>query len=414
MAGNKLSKYLKGTLSSPEARKIVGGIDDDFADNLAKSNKKALGALGAGALGAGAAGTYMAMDDATKEEATDFLKKGSTPPPPPTPPSSGGIKLRSEKTTPPPPMDDKFKKSEVDFKAVVTDPIDQAEAYDILDDDFKKTLGKAQAAYERTKDTNAAKALYEGIIQGVGHIAAGVYGLRTGLNLGGLQFSKTDWDAKQKNAMLELQQAIDQAKDVRGVKGQKLERDYQRSLDVMKQNQQLNEQALGKAIANARFDDANKERKLRQSIENQRSISALREAALKGKNTPLVNKIKELEKLEKRLFDLNKAYGKKESDETLELLKTETQRYKNLSKDLGINADVYEPSDFAEEEGFLWNSSPSATKIEERRQARIGGESPTTASDEVWATIPGKGRYKYKRSQLDQVRKYYPNLEVEE
>lgn len=414
MAGNKLSEYLRGAASKagPAARRTADYIDADFVDELAKSNKKALGVLGGGAaLGAGG---YALMDEGTKDEAEQMLKEGVRPKPPEEPPpeapAAGGtpttITTKASIPGNPDEGQDKFEAAKVNFKSVASDPIDQAEEYNLLDKDFKTALGKAQDAYERTKDSNASKALWEGIIQGLGHLAAGVYGLRTGLNLGGLKFDKTDWDKKQQAAMLELQQAIDKAKDVRAVKGQKLDRDYQRSLDKMKQNQQLNDQALTVAVNNARLEDAAKERKLRQSIENQRAKTELLQKALSGKDSATVTKIKELEKLEKRLFDLNKAYGKDEESNILDLIKTETRRYKQLSGELGLPAKAYNESDFIDESGWWASSQPEVDVIEQRRRGRLEGGMATVTINGQTGQVP--------RDKLDEILKKYPDAKIED
>ena len=435
MSSNKLSNYIKGVVSgaSPAKKKFAdyidvpfedvnkiqkykkGGDEGDIAAEVARSNKKALGALGATAA-AGAGGMYL-MDEDTKKEAEEYLKTPSKKDEPPTPPPEedgkgewgASISARAPVSKE---KEDMFKQSEVDFKATVSDPIDQAEEYELLDQDFKNELARAQTAYEQTKNSDAAKALYEGIIRGIGHLAAGVYGLRTGLNLGGMQFDKTDWEAKQRANREELQQAINKAKDVRIVKGEKLDRAYQRSLDKLKQNQQLNEMALSKATTDARLEDAAKERQLRQYIENQRAIEAMLDRAAKGKDSKTVDKIKQLEKLEKRLFDLNKAYGKKETEETLELLKTETQRYQTMAKELGLPAGDYNLADYQGKPewffGMLGGGKPDANTIEERRRERMAG---TSADDIVYVTVNGVTR-KGRRGDVGEVLRQYPDAEV--
>jgi len=104
--------------------------------------------------------------------------------------------------------------------AVPTDPVATAFKKEVDDstDKFNRVKEKALAAYASSKDSVAQKALWEGLINGFGMIAAGVYGLNTGRDMSGVKFSVTDWDKKLKAAREELNSAISMATADRATK----------------------------------------------------------------------------------------------------------------------------------------------------------------------------------------------------
>lgn len=56
---------------------------------------------------------------------------------------------------------------------------------------------KLAAEYRAERDQQKQAALWEGIVQSVGLIAAGAYGMRNGVDMSGVKFSPTDWVAQQ-------------------------------------------------------------------------------------------------------------------------------------------------------------------------------------------------------------------------
>ena len=263
-----------------------------------------------------------------------------------------------------------------EFKTQVEQPIDQAEQYGLLDDEFKKALSDANLAYQKTKDSQASKQLWEGIINGLGHIAAGVYGMKTGLNLGKQEFNRSDWDAKAQLAKNELLAARDAAKDVRAIQGQKLDQVYKRSLDGINNNQKAVDQAIQQAGNKARIQDAAKDRALRKQSEDRRQRQAMLELAMsQGDKGNVKDKVKELEKIEKRLFDLNKTFNKDSDEQTLDLMRTETERYSNLAKQLGIDEPAYAPTDLDPVSGLIFGTNdPKSEDVEKKRRTRITGD----------------------------------------
>lgn len=71
------------------------------------------------------------------------------------------------------------------------------------DNALAEQLGRMQnemkivaAEYKATKDQQAKQQLWEGLISGLGAIASGMYGLKHGLDMSGVKFDRTNWDAK--------------------------------------------------------------------------------------------------------------------------------------------------------------------------------------------------------------------------
>jgi hypothetical protein len=73
------------------------------------------------------------------------------------------------------------------------------------DSELMRGIQEAKAMYQTSKDSEANKQLWESMIQGIAHIAAGVIGHQTGLNLGGLKFNQTGWDRRRDQIFNEMQ-----------------------------------------------------------------------------------------------------------------------------------------------------------------------------------------------------------------
>ena len=73
-----------------------------------------------------------------------------------------------------------------------------------LDAELLSELKTANAVYKTAGADIDKKELYQSLIRGFGHIAAGLIGKNTGLNLGGLKFEQKDWDKTRAQALSEL------------------------------------------------------------------------------------------------------------------------------------------------------------------------------------------------------------------
>lgn len=133
----------------------------------------------------------------------------------PVRPGKNDDKTESTKTSYSDQFDQAFaaysKESDEFYKQFKDDPANFEAAAKQLSDTFKQDLSDAQAVYQNSRDSEAASKLWSKIIDGIGHIVAGAVGLRTGLDLSGVQFSKEDWDARMANIQRELGMAKEDA-----------------------------------------------------------------------------------------------------------------------------------------------------------------------------------------------------------
>jgi hypothetical protein len=63
--------------------------------------------------------------------------------------------------------------------------------------DLVAATNKLAAEYRAERDTLKQRELFEGIVQAVGHLAAGWYGMRHGVDMSGVKFNVTDWVSQQ-------------------------------------------------------------------------------------------------------------------------------------------------------------------------------------------------------------------------
>lgn len=72
---------------------------------------------------------------------------------------------------------------------------------DELDKTFAQSVKEIKGMYSALQADADKKRMWEQLINGLSHIAAGVVGMQTGLNLGGIKFDKRDWDAEKDRLM---------------------------------------------------------------------------------------------------------------------------------------------------------------------------------------------------------------------
>jgi len=370
---------------------------DDFIDadyDTAKAargfdidNAKALG-LGAGA-GIGAAGLsslYLGDQEDKKEPSAAEVDMPSVEEPTIDQPEKDEDKADKEDTSDkyeygldvPEPKPAKPIKIDYDLEKELKEterPIDQSEEYGLVDEEYKKSLAQAYDTYQKTKDQQASAALWESIINGIGHLAAGIIGGKEGLDLSGVKFDKTDWDAKATQNLAELRSAVSQARDVRIMSGDVLDRNYKRSLDQLQQNEKIKDRAFDVAITNAKLaKEAEETTAKRQQdffdnkYKNATLILAQKEAAEKSGDEETLALIKERGNVEKRLATLTKQAI--ENPEMVPTYKAELERYEQLSQKLGIENPAYSTVDLAVDEGWI-STTPSIQKGEIKRRARV-------------------------------------------
>ena len=98
-------------------------------------------------------------------------------------------------------------KTKVQLANYRTDTDTLNESAKSLDAKLLEEIGKANNIYRSAGKDIDQREMWESIINGLGHIVAGVVGQQTGLNLGGIEFDKKDWDRKRDQIMSELRES---------------------------------------------------------------------------------------------------------------------------------------------------------------------------------------------------------------
>ena len=125
-------------------------------------------------------------------------------------------------------------------------PLDLAKERNIVTDEFLNEIASAKEVYNKTKDEVARKRLWEGIAASLANIAAGLYGMQTGVDLSGVKFEPSDWSEDLQQAQNELAAARTFAKDVKDVKLSELDERRDQRLREIQSIRQLNADAIDK------------------------------------------------------------------------------------------------------------------------------------------------------------------------
>jgi hypothetical protein len=247
--------------------------------------------------------------------------------------------------------------------------------------DYNALVNVAMDEYKKEKSSLKQRELWEGIINGVGMIAAGMYGLKTGTDMGGVKLSPTDWAAKIQGARAELSSSLGQAGRTFSIRKGIGE-------EVNRRNQQL---------WNRGFQEAREKRLAEQYSEEMGSKIAqaaakTKQADNKANEKASAAQTKEVKSLEK---DINKSIEKyanpKATDEQKELYMKQIQslneKYKAITgKDMASTEKV--PKWFG-----LSDRNPTPTEM-----LGGGGEGmdspPPSDNGDVMMTSPDGKQYK--------------------
>lgn len=237
---------------------------------------------------------------------------------------------------------------------------------------LKNDMNMAALEYKKSKDDIAKSQLWEGIVNAVGAIASGMYGIRTGTDMGGVKFNKTDWMQQIKSAQDELQLGMLRAEKDYNVAKEAVDARKKGKLDHWQINQKLYENA--KAEVDQR--NAQKMKKAEFGLDIQKASSSLEnmknELDLKRKELMLkamettgeTNKQRIRQQLEKAK-EFNNAledYSKDDSQFNLERLRRINTEASSLGASL-VNPDALS------EGGLFGAFNPDASKIEQARMA---------------------------------------------
>ena len=257
----------------------------------------------------------------------------------------------------------------------VKDPVGEADQYELVDSEYKQALADAMSAYKATKDQQDSARLWEAIIHGIGHLAAGVIGMKEGLDLSGLKFSKTDWDAEYKRSRKDLKQVVDNLKNQRVIAQVKLNRGEKRErqiIDDIKYNNSLKQQAYQNAVATQRakrqeaFEREQFEwRKKREGLETvARTAMASEDPTVKQRAKEYIKSSDDLDSLREKIAT---AKTRKVREELLDTFRSRVQQHEQLAGSLGVTPS-YSMQDIVADPGWI---STDYEISEEQRRARL-------------------------------------------
>lgn len=235
-----------------------------------------------------------------------------------------------------------------------------------MDQQLRSELARAQAAYASEKDSTAAREMWDGIIKGVGLLAAGAIGQNTGLNLQGVKFSDKDWGAERDRLLSELKARNDvayktadstrqQAMDRMAIKGQAANFRNQtiaNALDAQRAAAQQENSALDRK---AQYDIAKMNNLGRDSVAD--TAAASRQAVAGAKGNPAVMK-----EYNAAAADARDAYNKfleKDNDGTRSALGTAALVANKKAQELGMPEPF--PADLTKDEpGKLFGTNKAS------------------------------------------------------
>lgn len=212
-----------------------------------------------------------------------------------------------------------------------------------VDEDFLNTIKEANELYKVSQDKVAAGQLWESVIQGIGHIVAGLVGHQTGLNLGGLKFNSNNWAEQREIIQNELQNAKQDAY-------KKLSNDRQRIADqrmAAAKNYQMQTDQLDRAQRKTlqEINLLQKERNRQEAVlsDYQKNLSKLNDAKVKQLQTYVENTEKAVKK-----------YGDKKGPTTLKNVELEAFKANKFAKDNGLLAPY--PDNFGVDPAGMFNT----------------------------------------------------------
>lgn len=232
------------------------------------------------------------------------------------------------------------------------------------------------AEYKATKDQQAKQQLWEGLISGLGAIASGMYGLKHGIDMSGVKFDRTNWDAKAAAAREDWIAGRMAAEKDYELSKSIIDQKRKGKLDNWEINQKLYENAAREA---QRRDDMSyksaglglEAQKLGAQMENWKEEAANRKAELmlkikqgSGDKTMQNLILGKIDDFDKTLA----TYGKNEDDLSLQTLKRLNGEINKLT-----GAPLVPESSF---EGG-WFSGPEAADIEKARTPDIAADANT-------------------------------------
>lgn len=244
--------------------------------------------------------------------------------------------------------------------------------------EYTNTVKEIQNLYRTERDSLKKQEIWEGLIHAAGLIAAGVYGVRSGVDMSGVKFNPTNWQAKLAESREHMNSMLDQAEKEMGVAYKNMEL-TERTRDKLLDNAYRAWQAENATIeqSNKRKQaewDAWKQAELlgvtksqaetasaisKQQLKNLQAIQA--EMAAGGMSPEKVKEMKQdQQSLLKAIQGIEKATKDANPEMRLVALKTYKVEYDRLAAKYGMNELALE----TKESGWLWDSIRSITPDE--------------------------------------------------
>lgn len=242
---------------------------------------------------------------------------------------------------------------------------------------YQDAVKEAALAYKLEKDDLRKKELWSGLVQAMGMLAAGAYGIKNNLDMSGVKFNSTDWIARAKEARDDLQTALANS-----------EKDYgiaKSIIDARKEGKLQNWQINSKIIENANKEAHDRYRDKLAGSQVSLDVQKTNEMFKDRYNEALINQKRAEQDLSrarkgeeaaaaKIALEKNKAIASKVKDFNTKLglySKAKNDNKNFLLEELkNINAEVADltgqpmvPESAFTDEGFFYDSAASAESI---------------------------------------------------
>jgi hypothetical protein len=274
----------------------------------------------------------------------------------------------------------------------IPNTLDLAEQRGLVTQEFLNEIAAAKEAYNQTKKDVAQKRLWEAITIGLAQIAVGLYGQSTGLDLSGVQFEPSDWQASIDQAATDLVMARKFATDVKDVKMDELDDRRDQRLREIQSTRQLNADAIDRLELERRNrrEENDRIKNLASGIDTQNmSVESYIQKSPRYKNYKTLEG--EIQKLYNKLPTMKKS---KDREETIQLMRNYSLQMDNEVK--GINeslktqgvegefGNAYPPEIFAPTKGFFGGEkTPTFEDITQRSSKLYTGSRRQAGIDSI-------------------------------
>lgn len=244
----------------------------------------------------------------------------------------------------------------------------QMEKFDIdsesLDAAFNKQMKESQAIYSAASANTESRQMWEGIIQGIAHLAAGIIGHQTGLDLSGVKFDKRNWDAEKNR----IQQDNQNRKQTLLQSMSQQQRKLAERRATAYQDYNVTAQGLDRALQQVRHEDTMALREREGMLNRADKIAA---AMARGVTDEKKQTLKEYNQ------HLNNIYGQlKAKKGNPKLIITEINKANDKARSLGF-PEPY-PEDITEDVNVWYSSTDRIATVKEMTERLMLG-SKTTA-----------------------------------